>query len=187
MRNTTPNKTIIVMCVFGLILCPLFTGCTRISRPPHAIDPESVSGKMTVRESPLSKLNAELNAVAVAEPVNGKELVVRFPNVALFGSDERSLRPEAGQNLKSVADVLGRYPEFIVIVEGHTDSRGRESYNQWLSERRSRAVADFLVSKGLDPNRIQVVGYGQSRPIATNKTPEGREQNRRVELHIKAR
>ena len=185
MRNTTSNKMAVALCIFGLIWGSLFASCTRTSKPPHAVAPEGAPGKTIVSEGALSKLKAELNMVAVAEPINGKELVVRFPNVALFGLDEHSLQPEAGQNLKSVADVLGRYPEFTIIVEGHTDSRGKESYNQWLSERRSRAVADLLVSKGLDPNRIQVVGYGESRPIAANKTAEGRERNRRVELHIK--
>jgi outer membrane protein OmpA-like peptidoglycan-associated protein len=82
-------------------------------------------------------------------------------------------------------EVLERYPEYIVIVEGHTDTLGQESYNQWLSERRSRVVADFLVDKGLSPYRIQVVGYGEARPLTEDRTPEGHQQNRRVELHIK--
>jgi outer membrane protein OmpA-like peptidoglycan-associated protein len=69
-------------------------------------------------------------------------------------------------------------------VEGHTDSTGKENYNQWLSEKRAETVADFLAGRGLDPTRIQIIGYGEMRPVATNETPEGRQQNRRVELHI---
>ncbi|RJP73542.1 MAG: OmpA family protein [Candidatus Abyssobacteria bacterium SURF_17] len=176
MRKAVLDKTGIVTCILALALSGLLViGCASTSERHETI----------IRQGPFSMLYAELNMVAKAEPVNGQELVVRFPAVALFGVDEYSLQPGARQNLEGVAQVLKRYPEFIVIVEGHTDSRGEESYNQWLSERRSRIVADVFVGAGLDPTRIQVVGYGESRPLTTNRTSEGRQQNRRVELHIK--
>lgn len=138
-----------------------------------------------VLRTPFNELYSELRFVANVERRGSEELIVRFPGTALFGVDEYSLLPGGKRDLGNVARILNRHPGFIVTVEGHTDSRGRESYNQWLSERRSRVVAGFLVDQGVDPDRIQVVGYGESRPLATNETPEGRQQNRRVEIHIK--
>jgi outer membrane protein OmpA-like peptidoglycan-associated protein len=138
-----------------------------------------------ITENRFSKISNELATISPPERVGDEELVVRMSDVTLFAVDQYELNPGAERTLQALARILQAHPEFIVIVEGHTDSRGQESYNQWLSERRSRAVADFLVREGLDPYRIQVVGYGESRPLTTDNTPEGRRLNRRVELHIK--
>ena len=72
-----------------------------------------------------------------------------------------------------------------IIAEGHTDSRGTEEYNQALSLRRANAVRDYLVAGGVAANRITVEGYGESKPVASNNTDDGRAQNRRVELRIR--
>jgi peptidoglycan-associated lipoprotein len=130
-------------------------------------------------------IHADLMRVAQPEVINPEEFIIRFSDVALFDVGEYSLRAEAERILQNVVEVLERYPDYIVIVEGHADTLGEEGYNQWLSERRSRVVADFLVDKGLSPYRIQVVGYGEARPVTTKRSPEGHQQNRRVELHIK--
>ena len=77
-----------------------------------------------------------------------------------------------------------------VRVEGHTDSKGSDAYNQRLSQRRSESVVKYLISKGIDPSRLEAVGFGKSRPIAPNQNPDGgdnpigRAKNRRVEVHI---
>jgi outer membrane protein OmpA-like peptidoglycan-associated protein len=187
MRRITSDKILVGPLVFALAASGLLlAGCAITSRPSRAITPKETPKGITP-DSPLNKVKSELNVVAMAQAINRKELVVRFPNVVLFRIDEYALRPAAQRNLGDVAEVLKRYPQLTIIVEGHTDSKGRKTYNQWLSEKRSRAVADFLVNNGVDPNRLQVVGYGQSRPVATNETYEGRERNRRVELHIKTR
>ncbi|RJP19588.1 MAG: OmpA family protein [Candidatus Abyssobacteria bacterium SURF_5] len=155
----------------------LFSACASLLvRKPKTIDAAA---------DPIYRLDAELNAVAQAERTGNDSLVVRFSNVALFDVDEYSLRVGAERMLVDVVEVLKAFPDYLVVVEGHTDSEGEEGYNQWLSERRSRLVADFLVSHGLDPYSIQVVGYGESRPLTRNNTAEGRRQNRRVELHIR--
>jgi OOP family OmpA-OmpF porin len=76
-------------------------------------------------------------------------------------------------------------PDFKWVIEGHTDAIGSASYNMELSRRRAQAVVDYLVSKGVDKSNLQVVPYGESEPIATNKTQEGRAMNRRVEIKVK--
>jgi outer membrane protein OmpA-like peptidoglycan-associated protein len=132
----------------------------------------------------LDKQQAELSQVAEVERPSETELVVILRDKILFDVDSYSLKPGAEDNLSEIADILIKYPDFNIIVEGHTDNTGKENYNQWLSEKRAGAVADFLVGRGLNPARIQVIGYGETRPVATNETPEGRQQNRRVELHV---
>lgn len=79
---------------------------------------------------------------------------------------------------------MSAYRERPVRVEGHTDSIASEAYNQTLSERRAEAVADWLAAHGVDRQRLRTVGWGESRPVATNDTPSGRQQNRRVEVII---
>ena len=132
----------------------------------------------------LDKQQAELSEVAEVERPSEGELVVTLHERILFDVNEYSLKPGGEDNLARVADILMRYPDFDIFVEGHTDSTGEETYNQWLSEKRAWTVADFLVARGVNSIRVQVIGFGETRPVATNETPEGRQQNRRVELHI---
>lgn len=127
---------------------------------------------------------AELSEVADVERRGEFEFIVRLGETSLFDIDQYALRAGAEQHLDRVAAILKQYPDFIIVVEGHTDNIGDDHYNQWLSEKRSHTVAQHLVEKGFDPAGIQVIGYGETRPIASNLTPEGREKNRRVEFHI---
>jgi len=108
-----------------------------------------------------------------------------------FDFDKATLRPDAVAILSEAAEILRRYPELRVEVAGHTDSIGTDAYNQGLSERRARAVYDYLTSNGVDASRLAGPnGYGESRPIAPNTNPdgsdnpEGRAQNRRTELNV---
>lgn len=111
---------------------------------------------------------------------------VRLRNDVLFDVDSSSLRAESRTTLRDLADVMERYPDQTVQVEGHADSTGADDYNQRLSERRAQAVADYLVSQGVARNSIRAVGYGESRPRDTNATAAGRQLNRRVEISIQA-
>ena len=154
----------------------LLQGCAHLRTETTEIDEP---------EQTTPTLYRELVNVTETEQKGKEEFVVRFSSLALFDTGEYYLRPGVERMLTDVADVLKKYPAFIIIVEGHTDSQGRESYNQWLSERRSRFVADFLVKEGVDPYRIQVVGYGESRPLVVEHTANDRQQNRRVELYLK--
>ena len=102
-----------------------------------------------------------------------------------FDYDDYSIKPESFPALDKIGEALTKPPleEAIINVEGHTDSDGSDEYNQKLSERRAWSVKSYLVQKfGMDPNRLVVVGYGERAPIATNDTPEGKAQNRRVEF-----
>ncbi len=132
----------------------------------------------------LDKQQEELSQIAEVERPSEQELVVILRDKILFDVDEYSLKAGAEDNLREIADILIKYPDFDIIVEGHTDSTGTENYNQWLSEKRAQAVGDFLTATGLNPARIQILGYGEMRPVASNDTAEGRQQNRRVEIHI---
>jgi outer membrane protein OmpA-like peptidoglycan-associated protein len=132
----------------------------------------------------LDKQEEELSQIAEVERPSEGELVVILRDKILFDVDEYSLKVGAEDNLREIADILVKYPDFDIIVEGHTDNTGTENYNQWLSEKRAQAVADFLIATGVGSVRIQILGYGELRPVASNGTPEGRQQNRRVEIHI---
>ncbi len=102
-----------------------------------------------------------------------------------FDFDKSTLRPDAVAILDEAVQILSKYPELKVEVAGHTDSVGTDAYNQGLSERRARAVYDYLTGKGIAASRlVGPNGYGESRPIDTNDTSEGRARNRRTELNV---
>lgn len=116
---------------------------------------------------------------------NGCEKVIRLSLSANFESDSATLSPEYIAKIDEVAKVLVQNSEYKVLLEGHTDATGSEEYNQKLSERRAQAVAAELIKMGVSKDRIKTVGYGELSPIATNKTKEGRAQNRRVDAKFR--
>jgi len=109
---------------------------------------------------------------------------VVFNADTFFDFDKSTLKPEGRQLLQQVAQQASTIDLETIIAVGHTDSIGTEQYNQKLSERRAASVKAYLVSLGIDPNRIYTEGKGELQPIASNKTKEGRAQNRRVEIEI---
>lgn len=100
----------------------------------------------------------------------------------LFDSAKWNVKPEMYPILDEVVIVFQNQPALRVEIQGHTDSRGDAAYNKTLSENRAKAVMEYLVEKGIDPKRLSATGLGETRPIATNDTPEGRAMNRRVQL-----
>lgn len=102
----------------------------------------------------------------------------------LFDFDKATLQRNVEFNLVKIATILNQFGEMNILIEGHTDDVGSEEYNLGLSQRRARAVYEFLVSQDVDENRMSWEGYGESRPVADNGTEEGRQQNRRVDLVI---
>lgn len=104
----------------------------------------------------------------------------------LFDFDKADIRPGEKSKLDDLARVFTKYPENIVIIEGHTDSKGSAAYNKRLSELRASRVAEYIRSQEIDISSLTARGYGESQPVATNETAEGREQNRRVDLQISA-
>jgi outer membrane protein OmpA-like peptidoglycan-associated protein len=121
-------------------------------------------------------------ALAIKEEPRGT--VITLPGNVLFASGKWILLPEAQKKLDAVAEALKNQEDRKMVVEGHTDSQGKESDNLELGGKRAQAVRDYLVSRGVASDKITSVGIGQSRPIADNKTTEGRTQNRRVEIIV---
>jgi outer membrane protein OmpA-like peptidoglycan-associated protein len=114
----------------------------------------------------------------------GNQLIVTMPQDILFATDSATLRPTLVSDLRDVGRSLLSYPNTTAQVIGHTDSDGDASYNLALSERRAQAVANVLLSEGVPGYRLRVVGRGEDQPIASNLTPAGKAQNRRVEIVI---
>lgn len=115
----------------------------------------------------------------------GSEIVVTMPQDILFAVDSATLRPDLRRDLQTVSQSLLAYPDTTIIVTGHTDNTGSAAYNQTLSERRANAVAAELMANGVPSRRIVARGAGMTQPIASNATPQGRAQNRRVEIVIR--
>jgi outer membrane protein OmpA-like peptidoglycan-associated protein len=116
----------------------------------------------------------------------GEGILVEFNEKILFGFDQSYLNASAETNLDKLATILKEYPDTDIEIQGHTDSKGTDSYNMTLSEKRAAAVATYLRGKGIPSNRIRTKGFGETAPIASNDTEAGRAQNRRVDFLITA-
>jgi outer membrane protein OmpA-like peptidoglycan-associated protein len=114
-------------------------------------------------------------------------MVITLSGSVLFTSAKADLLPQAQAKLGEVGDALLKdNPDATIRVEGYTDSQGTLSFNQDLSQRRADAVRTYLVSRGIAPDRVTAVGMGPARPVADNATPEGRADNRRVEIIVQS-
>ena len=134
------------------------------------------------REREIRVLETELAELRADRTDRG--LVVTLTDDVLFDVDQAELKPGGMQRLARVAEFLRQNPDRNVLIEGHTDSTAPDAYNLALSQRRANAVEDFLITQGVDPNRISAIGYGEQLPIATNETAAGRQANRRVEIVV---
>lgn len=114
----------------------------------------------------------------------GDDIVLNMPSSVTFGFDSSELTMSARNALNDVASILTQYTDTRVNIAGHTDSTGNADYNQRLSERRAESVGNYLAQSGVSRNRLRMTGYGQSQPVASNATEEGRAQNRRVEITL---
>jgi len=110
-------------------------------------------------------------------------LIVNVSDV-LFDTGSATLKPGAREKLARVAGILASHPDLMIEIEGHTDSVGGDDYNQHLSERRAESVRAYLVQQKIPSRAVGAEGFGESRPVASNATPAGRQQNRRVELVV---
>jgi len=116
----------------------------------------------------------------------GEGIIVEFNSNVLFGFDESNLSDDARINLDKLVKVLNSYADTDIEVQGHTDSKGSQSYNQALSERRANAVSAYLDTKGISAGRLTIKGFGETAPKYENNTADGRTGNRRVEFMITA-
>lgn len=156
---------------------------------PEEEDDGGLSSSVTVTQGEGLESSVE---VRVGETISSYDGVVTsegtelsIPSQVLFAVDEATLLPEAESRLDDIVEVLEFYPDAPVEIVGHTDSDGASDYNQDLSERRAQAVADYVTAAGVDADRLSVAGLGETDPVATNDTAEGKQQNRRVEILIR--
>ena len=146
----------------------------------------TLKGKSTeVEAKPLEKPEKfpKLKMVPPVPSIEANSLLITLDSGILFDVDKYDVRPEAERALASLATVLKEADVKAFEIDGHTDSDASEEYNQALSEKRANAVKDFLASQGLT-SEITIIGYGESRPVVSNDTPEGKQKNRRVEILI---
>lgn len=136
---------------------------------------------MDVQEA---KLRQKMAGTGVSVTRQGDDIVLNMPGNVTFATNSADLRPQFFKVLNGVAMVLNEYEKTLVMVTGYTDSTGAASYNQQLSLRRAQSVASYLQSQGVKTVRIVTQGMGESNPIASNATAQGRQQNRRVELRL---
>ena len=131
-----------------------------------------------------AELRAQLQGTGVSVTRMGDRIVLNMPSNVTFATDQDQVIPPFYPTLDSVAIVLNKFNRTLIDVNGHTDSTGSLAHNQGLSERRAASVANYLASRGVDQRRMSTMGFGPSQPIASNATPDGRAQNRRVEVMI---
>jgi outer membrane protein OmpA-like peptidoglycan-associated protein len=176
-NDSNPDKAALT----GAIACGLVGG---------AIGAILAKEEVVPPEEPVVKAIPEPKPIPVPEPAVVEEVVVPEVREKIvlrginFDFDKSDIKPEFVPVLDEAVDILSATPDVNVIIEGHTCWIGTEKYNQGLSERRAASVCNYLVEKGISQNRLETVGYGETRPIADNQTLEGRRMNRRVEFKI---
>jgi len=138
----------------------------------HKMDKQAEEIKKTVPDAKVERV--------------GEGIVVEFSSNVLFGFDKSVLSADAKTNLNKLVTVLNGYPDTDIELQGHTDSKGSEAYNQTLSEQRAGAVSGYLTSNGIPYSRVSIKGFGETVPKYDNATADGRSQNRRVEFLITA-
>ncbi len=152
-----------------------------------AVREQQLQDAIAAREEAEQRARQAMEAVARTASVREENgvTIVTLSGEVLFEYDQADLRPMARQRLRSVANALKAQPGTTIVIEGHTDDHGSEQYNHDLSARRAEAVRRFLIEEGVAGSRIRAEGLGESQPVATNATPEGRANNRRVEIVIR--
>ncbi|MAS12725.1 MAG: cell envelope biogenesis protein OmpA [Nitratireductor sp.] len=131
-----------------------------------------------------AQLRGQLQGTGVSVTRQGDYIILNMPSNITFATDSANIQPAFYSTLNSVALVLQKYNRTLVDVFGHTDSTGDANYNLELSQRRAGAVANYLIGQGNSSQRFAIIGQGESQPIASNATPEGRAENRRVEIKL---
>ena len=141
-----------------------------------------VGAYMDAQEEKLARIPG-----TTVERVDEETLLVNFESDVLFDTASAALRSESRATLDEVASVIQEYPKTAVVVQGHTDSRGTEEYNEGLSARRAGSVESYLAMQGVDNSRMTTMAMGELYPVATNDTDWGMQQNRRVDILLKAK
>jgi outer membrane protein OmpA-like peptidoglycan-associated protein len=166
--------------------------------PPLDLKYESLNLVNTIQDVKSTTSDLDKSSRAVKGEVLGMdvketdlELKINLSGDILFDFDKASLRPAAEPTLTEVVARIQKYPRAKVLIEGHTDSKGNQSYNLKLSERRAASVKTWLAAKGIAEATVKTRGWGAAKPVAPNSKPDGaddpdgRQKNRRVEITIK--
>jgi len=148
------------------------------------VHPDETSGHIADarKYAEKARILARRNCAPKPKP-KPKPEIIRLEGVH-FKTNSAEITPDSAAVLDRAVEALGKRPHLRVEVAAHTDSRGSAAYNQALSERRARSVMNYLIAHGVDASRLRARGYGESQPVASNATPEGRAKNRRVELRV---
>ena len=167
----------------------LITGDSSMERKKRALVGAGLgalagAGVGTYMDRQEAKLRAELERTGVSVTRIGDNITLNMPGNITFATNSADLNANFYEVLNSVSLVVNEYNQTVIEVAGHTDSTGSDSYNQQLSERRASAVAAYLGTRNVRTDRIITVGMGEGRPVASNDTDTGRQQNRRVELTL---
>jgi len=167
---------------------PAITVDERIPNCTCKTDP-SCCAKPVVAPAPVPEPVPEPAPVVVPPPAPiAKPVIIEKGRQTLnveFDFDKSTIKKGYYQDIDNLAQVMKDYPDLNVVIEGHTDSVGTAAYNKKLSQQRAEAVKKYMVEKGsIDANRLKAQGFGEEKPIASNKTKEGRQQNRRVEAAV---
>jgi outer membrane protein OmpA-like peptidoglycan-associated protein len=187
-EDRRPNAGVVPLRVMGDgEYLKVYLGERRVANVPNAVFPRADSLFIAVAGGE-ERRPVLLGPIRIAG--GGRDLYNRLAEEGrvatqgiLFATNSDRIRPESTPTLEEIGKMLRDYPELRIGIEGHTDGDGEEAYNQQLSERRAAAVEAFLVEEyGIREDRLQTAGFGESRPVADNSSPEGKQQNRRVEL-----
>ncbi len=143
---------------------------------------DQIGKYMDKQEAEMRQALAEVESASIQREQD--VLAITFKSDFSFGFDSAVIKPGAENEIARVAAVLLKYPQTNISIEGHTDSKGAEEYNMDLSRQRAEAVKNSLIGRGLSSSRLQTIGFGESKPVATNDTEAGRQQNRRVRIVI---
>jgi outer membrane protein OmpA-like peptidoglycan-associated protein len=167
----------------------LITGDSSMERKKRALVGAGLgalagAGVGTYMDRQEAKLRAELERTGVSVTRIGDNITLNMPGNITFATDSADLNASFFDVLNSVSLVVNEFNQTVIEVAGHTDSTGADSYNQQLSERRAGAVAAYLGTRSVRSDRLITVGMGEGRPVASNETDAGRQQNRRVELTL---
>lgn len=167
-------KNIKAIIFIGLVFC--LTGCVGIGANPTV--PKSKPDPMVLKlESYLAGTNIHLTRVKYNNAFR-----LTLPADITFQKNSTHLQAQFSRSLNAVARLLTAQPKMMAKITGHTDIYGTLRYNQVLSEKRAQTIANYLAARGIAKNRLQTAGYGITAPVASNKKPEGRAKNRRVEI-----
>ncbi len=164
-----------------------FVGANRVANIPNAVLPRTEALHVEVLYGASERSPMYIGPIRIAESeLSLYDALMAEGRVAtqgiFFTTGSAQIRPVSTPTLQEMTQMLQQHPDLRLRIEGHTDDTGNAASNQTLSERRAHAVRAYLVRQGIAANRLEAVGLGQTQPVADNAAPEGRQQNRRVEL-----